>query len=476
MLPTKIVVVGAGSASFGLKTLGAILRSEALRGSTLGLVDTHPGRLHTIAALARRINREWDAGFVIESGTDRTALLADARFVIFSLEVGPREDLWRLDWEITLRHGVRQPYGENGGPGGFAHAARNIAAIMPILRDMERLCPDAWLVNFTNPVPRICLAATRYTTIRTVGLCHQIKVAYAIAGQMLADELGVVVPNNVDSHPDPARPSGLGVFSQQVRELIDVKVAGLNHLIWLLDVRERASGRDLTPLFHELLWQRELPFEPLSQELFKVFGLCPVPGDSHLCEYLPWCHDADTRPWEKYNLRLYDWEAAKAARHQMWMRVEAMVCGRLGGDELKHVASEGAVELIEGIAGNGNSYLPTVNLPNNAYIPNLPAGVIVEVPGLATGSGVYGLPVGQLPEPIAELCRRETVVASLSVDAAVTGSRRLALQSLLLDPTVNDMDRARHILDDILTVHAEWLPQFQGTDSSADATPTSDCR
>jgi len=460
MLPTNITVIGAGSASFGLKTLGAILRCPSLRGSRLALVDINAQRLATILALARLVNEKWQAGFTIEGATDRLAVLEGTDFVILSVEVGPREDLWRLDWEIPLRHGLRQPYGENGGPGGFAHAARNIAAIMPILWDMERLCPDAWLINFTNPVPRICLAATRHSAIQTVGLCHQIHVSYAIAGWLLADELGLSVPERMDSHPDPSRPSLCGAFSRQAEQLIDVKVAGLNHFIWMLDVRERATGRNLTPLFHERLAQRGLPFEPLSQDLFRAFGLCPVPGDSHLCEYLPWCHDSVTEPWKHYNLRLYNWEAAKVRRRQMWRHVEAMVKGSKSVEELWQTPSEGAVEIVEAIASNGNTYIPTVNLPNSSHITNLPDGAIVEVPGLASGMGVFGLAVGPLPDAVAELCRRETSVARLCVDAAVTGDRQTALQALLLDSTMNDIDRARRILDDILTTHAQWLPQF----------------
>jgi len=460
MSPTKIAVIGAGSASFGLQTLGTILRDKHLRGSQLALVDVHAERLETIVALAQRVNDEWQSGFAIEGSTDHRDLLADADFVVMSLEVGPREDLWRLDWEIPLQHGLRQPYGENGGPGGFAHAARNIGAIMPILRDMETLCPSAWLINFTNPVARICLAAARYSSIRTVGLCHQIRVGYAIAGQILADELGLEAPDNLDSHPDPSGASCCSGFGEQAKELIEVRAAGLNHFIWLLEVRERATGRDLTPLFHQRLGERGLPFEPLSQDLFKAFGVCPVAGDSHICEYLPWGHDPITEPWKTYNLRLYDWETAKERRQQMWKSVEAMLLGRKDFVELRQARSEGVVEIIATIAREGERHLDSVNLPNSGYIPNLPAGAIVEVPGLASGSGVHGVPVGPLPEAVAELCRREIAVATLGVDAAVTGDRQAALRALLLDPMVNDIDRARHILDDYLTAHRAWLPQF----------------
>ena len=120
--------------------------------------------------------------------------LEEAEFVVLAIEVPPRETLWRLDFEIPLKYGVRQPYAENGGPGGFAHAARNIGPVMEIVRDMERHCPEAWLINFTNPMVRICDAVNRYSRIKVVGLCHQILVGYALVGMALADDLGIQVP------------------------------------------------------------------------------------------------------------------------------------------------------------------------------------------------------------------------------------------------------------------------------------------
>ena len=116
---------------------------------------TNAEGLSLVYRLAERMNSEWDAGLTVESTTDRRAVLDGADFVVCSIEVGPREELWRLDWEVTLRHGLRQPYAENGGPGGFAHAARNIPHILDIARDMERLCPAALFVNLSNPLPRL---------------------------------------------------------------------------------------------------------------------------------------------------------------------------------------------------------------------------------------------------------------------------------------------------------------------------------
>jgi len=459
----KIVVIGAGSASFGLSTLATILRSPALRGSTFSLVDIDAEGLKTMSALAKRMNREWHAQMTIESSTDRADLLPGADFVILSIEPGPRERLWRQDWEIPLRHGLRQPYAENGGPGGFAHAARNIPVLLEVVRDMERLCADAWLVNFTNPVPRLCLAAARYTRIKTVGLCHQLHMAYLIAFIVLAERWGIQVLPGLDTHPDPKATYDKGKWVDLAHEKLDVKAVGLNHFIWIVEVRDKATGKDLYPLFRQRYRTTHPNFEPLTRKMFEVFGLCPGPGDSHLCEYLPWGHDPRTKPWETYNLRLYDWAGGEQKRKERALLAAAMAAGEQSIDGLRQVRSEGAVELIEAIVGNTDAYIPTVNIPNQGYIPNLPDGVIVEVPAVANGAGIHGLGLDPLPEPIAELCRREAALAGLVVDAAVTGSREIALQALLLDPMISDFDQADCILNDYLDAYAEWLPQFHTT-------------
>ncbi len=168
MLPAKIVGIGAGSAGFGLNTLAALMRSRRLRESHLALVDRNAEALALVGRLAYRLNREWDARMTVTTHTHHAEALEGAGFVVLSLEVPPRERLWRMDYEIPLRYGVRQPYAENGGPGGFAHAARNIVPVMEIVRDMEQLCPDAWLINYTNPMVRICDAIARYSRIKVV--------------------------------------------------------------------------------------------------------------------------------------------------------------------------------------------------------------------------------------------------------------------------------------------------------------------
>lgn len=461
MLPPKIVIIGAGSAIFGLNTVAALMRSERLRGSQLALVDRNAETLALIGRLATRLNREWQADMTITSHTHHADALEDADFVVSAIEVPPREKLWQSDYEIPLRYGVRQPYAENGGPGGFAHAARNIGPVMQIVRDMELACPHAWFINFSNPMIRICDAIARYSDVQVVGLCHQINVGYAMVGLALAQDFGFEIAEGFTStHASPAFIPAKHHMAQQALARFDIKAAGLNHFTWMLDIRDRQSGEDLYPLFAERWAGLDPSFEPLTRRVYQTFDWFPIPGDEHLCEYLPWVSDPLTKPWEKYDLSLYEWDLWDQLRRSGHGNIARMGEGEMSIDALRDADSEGALELIEAMAGAGNHYHLAVNLPNRGYITNLPEGAIVEGPGLASGAGVLGVGVGILPEPIAELCRREITVAQLCVDATVNGDRQAALQCLLLDPVITDLDVAQQILDDYLETYREYLPQF----------------
>jgi alpha-galactosidase len=461
MLPTRIVIIGAGSAIFGLNTLAALMRSPALYGSRLALVDRDPATLALVGRLARRLNREWRAGMQVTTHTGHAEALDGAEFVVLAIETPPREELWRSDFEIPLRHGVRQPYAENGGPGGFAHTARNIGPVMAIVREMEQACPNAWLINFTNPMTRICDAVARHSRIKAVGLCHQINVGYAMAGLMLAADLDIHVPAGFsDTAASFSSMPAQHQVAAQARQRLAILAAGLNHFTWMLDLRDRRTGADLYPLFAQRWAAYDPAFEPLTRRVYAAFRLFPIPGDEHLCEYLPWVSDPTTRPWEKYGLSLYEWDLWSRQRGRDQDAMARLGAGEESLEHLKDAGSEGAVEVILGVAGAGEQYHMALNLPNRGCISNLPDGAIVEVPGVVTGAGILGVGVGPLPEPVAELCRREITVGRLAVDAAVHGDRQAALQCLLLDPVVRDLDVAQRILNDYLEAYRQHLPRF----------------
>lgn len=461
----KIVVIGAGSAIFGTGALATLLRSPILKGATLALCDMNGQTLATMHRLAERMNREWAAGMTIHASTDRRELLQDAGYVIVCIQVGPREVVWRQDWEIPLRHGVRQPYAENSGPGGFAHTCRNVPEMLAIARDMEELCPHAWMLNFTNPLSRLGMAVTRYSKIPCIGLCHQYRWAYAIVAAVLAADYGIDVPNGDEFHVHtdaPNVPAILTMIDEGERRF-NILSAGINHFAWIYSITDRASGADLYPHFRETyLHGLRRDFEPMTRELFDIFGLCPTAGDTHMVEYLAWTHDPITKPWEKYDLKLQSWTGNIERRKTVRARAERMAAGEESIDPLLKVHSEGAVEIIEARETDANAYMPALNLPNRGCLPGLPDWAIVEIPAIVNRHGVHGVGMPALPPALTEICRREAELAALVIEAAKSGDRNLALQALLMDPMINDIDRARTILDDFCHSFAEWLPQFQG--------------
>jgi alpha-galactosidase len=282
-----------------------------------------------------------------------------------------------------------------------------------------------------------------------------------MAGAVLADRWGLIYPDDFHVHTDYDNVVTLFKGIAQAVPHLDIKAAGLNHFSWVYDIRDKETGEDLYPLLRKR-WLKHFrrSFEPLSREVFEIFGLMPTAGDAHLCEYLQWTHDPVKKPWEKYHLMPQNWAGNRQRRADRWAQAEAHVAGERPIDELKSALSEGVPEIVEAIIYNENAYHLQLNLPNHGLIPNLPDDGIVEVPGVISGMGIRGLNMPPLPEGIAELCRRELTLSSITIDACIHGDRGLALQALLLDPMVNDIDTARAILDDFLTTFAEYLPQF----------------
>ena len=425
MRNTKIVVIGAGSASFGLGTLSDIISTPELRGSTVSLVDIDSDALEAIAALAQKMNDESGAGLKIEHTTDRTKALPDAEFVIVSIAVD-RNERWKLDWEIPLKYGVKHTLGENGGPGGLFHCMRNIPIILDICHDMEHLCPDALMLNFTNPVPRICMAIDRYTNVKAVGLCH------GIGGQLwrLSQVMGVSQDN------------------------LDAKAAGLNHFTWILDFRFKDTGEDAYPELRRKLDGYDPNFQPLSRRLFDVFGYYPSPGDDHIGEYLSFATDYCP-------MHGYDFAAADQYKKDTWDKITRMVKGEEPvTDLINRRSGERALHIIAGILSNSNHLELAVNIPNDGHVSNLAQDAIVEVPAVISSAGVRGMSIGTLPAGIASLCQTQIGVQELAVEAAVMGDRQIALQSLLVDPVIQSADAAEKILDELLILHKDYLPQF----------------
>lgn len=447
----KIVLIGAGSAMFGLGSLGNILKCKPLEGSTVVLHDLNPDALNKVTKTGKRFIEQKNLPYTLVATTSRREALKGADFCIIAIEVGNRYELWEQDWKVPLQFGIRQVYGENGGPGGLFHSLRIIPPILEICGDILELCPDAWVFNLSNPMTRICLAIHRkYPDLKAVGFCHEIV--------SLIEHLPKILNTT---------------FSN-----LSIKAGGLNHFSVLLEAFYRDTGKDAypdirkkAPSYFESL--PEQSYENLGatkqmlddargtaasstgrlkvwaeRELFRTilhkFGYLPITTDSHFGEYIQWAHSVVDH---KGILDFYNF-------YKRWC-LEQVPEHRIHGTLEIEFWRE--VPMIEGIVTDSRHEELAVNLPNKGLIDNLPEDMVVEVPGVIDGQGVHGMKLGTLPKGFAGLLNNQVSVNDLTVEAALTGSREIALQALLVDPVVDSVEAAEKTLDMMLEYQKPYL-------------------
>ncbi len=420
MNTTKIVFIGAGSMSFGISMFKDVFSSKELAGSTLVLVDIDKSALDRMYDLAVEMNKASRGGLKIEKTGQRREALSGAGFVVTSIAI-ERCKLWRHDFLVPKKYGIRHTLGENGGPGALFFTLRTLPAIMDIARDMEELCPDAVFLNFSNPESRIVLALGRYTRLKAVGLCHGIFMGHNDAARILG------------------RPYGE----------IDVTGAGLNHFQWLLEIRDTKTGKDLYPEFEERDRTFDPGFEPFARKLYRAFGKYPSCSDDHIGEYLAYGWEAGEHG--------YDFDGDDQDRIETIRDIELRLSGKKSFEDWLDVSGERAVEIITAIIHNKHKPIESGVVYNRGAISNLPDDAAVEVPIYADASGIIPMRIGDLPPPLARVLLTQVCVQQMAVEAAVYGDRKMALQALLMDPVVNSADAAVKILDELWEINKPYI-------------------
>ena len=447
----KIVVVGAGSASFGPAVVQGLLTHGDLEDVLIHLHDVDPDALDLVRRGAERLAA--GTGRRVEGGTDRAAALDGADVVVLSVAVD-REAAWRRDRALGRAHGIEH-YAENGGPGALFHTGRNLALLLPILRDMEARCPTAWLINYTNPLPRICEAVRTLSRISCVGVCHQLGFGYSVARVLLADALGLPRPEGHRFRWTDESLAAQHALEVEGEALLRIRAAGLNHFTWAQEVTERATGRDLYPALRAALETVEPGFEPLTRAVAKLFGLFPIPGDCHLSEYLPYTHSPGRGTWARYDVQMYDLEWAAARRTQQRADLAARIAA---GEPPPQLPSERAEAIVAALLGrSGPVHDEALDLPNAGQLEGLPPGTIVETPATVSPGAITPTPCGALPIGITELCRRQAAITKLTVQGFATGDRSLLREALALDPMVDDPAVPDALLDAFFREYGDAL-------------------
>lgn len=419
---TKIVLIGAGGAAFTLSLFQDLIAEGELAGSTLTLVDTNTEALDRMARLAKLLFAEAGAGITVEATTDRRAALDGAGFVVNTAAID-RNRLWRHDFEVPRKHGIRQTLGENGGPGGLFFTLRTMPLVFDFARDVAEICPDALFLNLSNPESRLVLGLSKYTGIKVIGLCHGLFLARWFICQILG-------------MPEPE---------------VDLLAAGLNHFQWVMHVREKATGRDLYPLLREKEAAHDPAFTPLARKLYRGFGLWPTCSDDHTGEYLSY-------GWEGGE-HGFDFDGDEKGREGFKTLIEDVIARRrpIPEDWFKPSWGERAVRIIGGVLHNRHRFIEAGVVMNRGAIPNLPAELAVEVPLMVDAAGVHPVSLGPLPDAAAKLLLQQASVQQIATEAAVRGSKELAMQALLLDPVITSTDAAKAILDELWEINKPYI-------------------
>ncbi|MDW8104304.1 MAG: alpha-galactosidase [Armatimonadota bacterium] len=445
MSPIKIALVGAGSRSFGPATVRDVLLSKPLTeaGVHLVLMDKVAERLVDVERYCHHVIEHLGVRATVEATTDLRQALDRARFVVCAVEVN-RFLYWCQDFHIPRRYGFRQVFGENGGPGGLFHALRNMVSVVEIARTMEQLCPDAWLINYSNPEHKLCEAVSRLTSIQVVGLCH----GFFMGLEQIARILEI-----------PA-------------EEIEATACGINHFTWFQTIRHRRTGEDLYPLLRQKEregdWLSDWHEIGLGRILLRRFGLYPSPAANHYGEYIRWADEfvcsqlqffydpADGQPWQTGRLPEFIYSLTGDPTHRPW-KSEPVSPPPLEDAPLQP-SGELAAPIMESIACGVPHELPAVNVPNRGAIPNLPDETVVEVPARSDASGIHPLQMEPLPEGIAAMLRLQASIHQLLVEAFAEQSKDKLIQAVLLEPTVDSYRNAVQMVDEMLELQREVLP------------------
>jgi alpha-galactosidase len=430
----KIALIGAGSVVFAKNLIGDILSFPELAGCHIALMDIDADRLRVAERMTEKVAGALKVSPTITAHTERHAALRGADYVINTIQVGGYRPSTVIDFEVPKRHRLRQTIADTLGVGGIMRALRTIPVLRDLCRDMEEVCPKAWLLNYTNPMAMNCWALSRLTPIRTVGLCHSVQ---GTAMQLAAD---------------------IGIPYRE----ITYQAAGINHMAFYL--RFERNGEDLYPLIRKVVTDGRVPdHNRVRYEMLMRLGYFVTESSEHFAEYTPYFIRRD-RPdlIERYNVPLDEYISRCEFMDKFWGDMKMFFDGSEPVTNVERSDEYGA-RIIHSIE-TGRPRVVYGNVPNHGLITNLPAGCCVEVPCVVNASGIQPTRVGDLPPQLAALIMTNVNVQSLTVEAALTGKREHVYHAAMLDPHTAaelTLDEIWTLVDDLIAAHTDMLPALR---------------
>ena len=434
----KICFIGAGSTIFAKNVLGDAMLTPSLQDAEIALYDIDENRLKESELMLQTINKNSNQNRAkIQSFSDRKEALKDANFVINAIQVGGYKPSTVIDFEIPKKYGLQQTIGDTTGIGGIFRGLRTLPVMFDIAKEMEEVCPDAWLLNYTNPMAILTMGMLKATKIKTVGLCHSVQVCVP----ELFEHLGIKDQYNLDE--------------------FQWKIAGINHMAWLLEINR--NGKDFYPEIRRLASEIANPHkDSVRFELMKHFGYYITESSEHNAEYHPYFIKKNYPelieqlqiPIDEYLRRCVDqiagWET---------QRDEIVNDG-----SLEHTRSREYASYIMDAITTGTPTMIAGNVLNKGLITNLPEDCCVEVPCLVDKNGVQPTYVGKLPTQLAALNRTNINVQELTVEAAMTLEKDKIYQAALMDPHANaelSISEIKAMVDELIAAHGDYLPAYK---------------
>lgn len=431
---SKITFLGAGSTVFAKNVLGDCMFVDALDGFEFALFDIDEQRLRDSEQMLSNLKESLGKNIKIKAYMDRKEALRGGKYVINAIQVGGYKPSTVIDFEIPKKYGLRQTIADTIGIGGIFRNLRTIPVMLDFAKDMEEVCPDALFLNYTNPMAVLTGVMNRFTNINTVGLCHSVQIC--------TKELF----------------ESLGMDRTGVKE----KIAGINHMAWLLEVSK--DGVDLYPEIKRRAREKQKVKhgDMIRFELMDKFGYYVTESSEHNAEYHPYFIKSNYPELiERFNIPLDEYPRRCEHQINQWA---AMREDLVNNKALNHVRSrEYGSRIIEAIETDAPFKFGGNVLNTGRLISNLPEKACVEVPCIADRSGITPTYVGDLPEQLAALNRTNINTQLLTIEAAMTLKKEYIYQAAMLDPHTAaelSMDDIISLCDDLIEAHGEWLPQF----------------
>lgn len=433
----KITFIGAGSTVFAKNVLGDCILTPALRGAELALYDIDLERLKDSESMLKNINENNGGHANVVAYTDRLEALRGAKYVINAIQVGGYEPCTVIDFEIPKKYGLRQTIADTLGIGGIFRGLRTIPVMLDIARDMEKVCPNAIFLNYTNPMAILTGAMLKATGIKTVGLCHSVQGC---------------VPGLLGS-------LDIGVKAEETQW----KIAGINHQAWLLELTK--DGKDLYPAIKKAAKEKQQQgphWDMVRYEMMQRFGYYITESSEHASEYLPYFIKSKYPELiERFNIPLDEYPRRCISQIEGWKNMRSSL---VDNKNLEHTRThEYASYILEAVETN-NPYKIGGNVLNTGLITNLPQDAVVEVPCLVDRNGITPCYVGDLPQQLAALNRTNINVQLMTIEAALTQKKEYIYMAAMLDPHTAaelSMDDIQSMCDDLIEAHGSWLPQYK---------------